>query len=218
MSPEDVAGTDHHGHPGPPGPAAMVALPLADRHRAGHRVDPRRPGGDHRRVDVGAAQREGHGISLLGPTSGSPAAIYVAGACIGALFFGQLTDRSAARSCSWSPGHLHRRHGATAFSINPIGTLRLSLHHRCRDRRRVRGDQLGDRRADPLRYRGRVDLDHQRVVLGGCRPRLGDACAADHGMRSTRVGWRRRLRTRRGPRSRRCSWCGATCPRAPAGC
>ena len=36
---------------------------------------------------------DGSGITSAPPTSARPAAIYVAGACLGALFFGQLTDR-----------------------------------------------------------------------------------------------------------------------------
>src|SRR4051794_29442772 len=36
---------------------------------------------------------EGSGISLDAAGIGTAAAIYVAGACVGALFFGQLTDR-----------------------------------------------------------------------------------------------------------------------------
>jgi MFS family permease len=36
---------------------------------------------------------EGSGISLGAGSIGTAAAVYVAGACVGALFFGQLTDR-----------------------------------------------------------------------------------------------------------------------------
>src|SRR5690349_11989762 len=41
--------------PGSPGPAAVVALSLVSRNRAWHGVDPRRPGGDDRRLDRFAA-------------------------------------------------------------------------------------------------------------------------------------------------------------------
>src|SRR5690349_14327342 len=36
---------------------------------------------------------KGSGISMTAGSIGTAAAVYVAGACLGALFFGQLTDR-----------------------------------------------------------------------------------------------------------------------------
>ena len=42
------------------------------------------------------------GLGMSNFDIGLAGAIYVAGACLGALVFGQLTDRTAARSCSSS--------------------------------------------------------------------------------------------------------------------
>ena len=79
-----------------------------------------------------------------------PAAIYVAGACLGALFFGQLTDRFGRKKLFLiTLGGLHRRHRADRVLDEPDVVLRLPLPHRRRHRRRVRRDQLRDRRADP---------------------------------------------------------------------
>ena len=83
--------------------------------------------------------------------SAQAAAIYVAGACLGALFFGYLTDRFGrkklftgdARRCTCVATV------ATAFSLGLPVLRRLPLLHRRGHRRRVLGDQLGDRRADP---------------------------------------------------------------------
>ena len=70
----------------------MVEVPLDDRRRPRHGLDPRRPRGDHRRVDVRRPQgrRDGRHLQLH---IGLAGALYVAGAGVGALFFGQLTDR-----------------------------------------------------------------------------------------------------------------------------
>jgi len=43
---------------------------------------------------------KGSGIDLTNGDIALAASIYIAGACLGALFFGQLTDRSAASACS----------------------------------------------------------------------------------------------------------------------
>lgn len=42
----------------------------------------------------------GSGISMSPGQIGTAAGIYVLGACLGALFFGQLTDRFGRRNCS----------------------------------------------------------------------------------------------------------------------
>jgi MFS family permease len=44
----------------------------------------------------------GSGIGSRAANIGIAAALYVSGACVGALFFGQLTDRYGARSSSCS--------------------------------------------------------------------------------------------------------------------
>jgi MFS family permease len=45
----------------------------------------------------------GSGISLDASQIGTAAAFYVAGTCIGALFFGQLTDRFGRKNSSCAP-------------------------------------------------------------------------------------------------------------------
>ena len=98
----------------------------------------------------------------LGMTSfqiGFAGAAYVAGACVGALFFGQLTDRLGRKKLFMvTPGRLLRRDRAHRLLDEPGLVLRRALPDRHRHRRRVRRDQLRHRRADPAKYRGRVDV------------------------------------------------------------
>ncbi len=95
---------------------------------------------------------KGSGISITTGQIGIAAAAYVAGACLGALFFGQLTDRLGRKKLFMiSLGRLHRRHRRDRRRVQRVVLLRCALHHRRGHRRRVRGDQLGDRRADPGR-------------------------------------------------------------------
>jgi MFS family permease len=80
-------------------------------------------------------------------TAGS---IYVAGACVGALFFGQLTDRLGRKRLFLTTLVVYLI-ATIANRVRGVGAvlLRRALLHRRGDRRRVRRDQLGDRRADP---------------------------------------------------------------------
>ena len=71
----------------------MVELSLESHRRPWHRLDPGWAGGHHRWQCRFASDRTGSGLSLSVSGVGTAAAIYVAGACIGALFFGQLCDR-----------------------------------------------------------------------------------------------------------------------------
>jgi MFS family permease len=68
-------------------------VPLDGRHRPRDGLDPRRPGSDDRRRDRPAPDRVGQWDRDHDGQIGTAAAVYVAGACCGALFFGQLTDR-----------------------------------------------------------------------------------------------------------------------------
>ena len=69
---------------------------------------------------------------------------------------------------------------------------RLSLPHRGGDRRRVLGDQLGDRRADPGAGAGLGRPGDQRHVLARGRGRLaGDAsCCSTRTSSRSNLGWR----------------------------
>ncbi len=99
------------------------------------------------------------GLGLDGGDIGFAGAIYVAGACIGALFFGQLTDRFGRKKLFiltllvYLVGTV-----ATAFSMNP------TFYFACRF---VTGTGIGGEYAAinsaideliPAKYRGRVDL------------------------------------------------------------
>ena len=71
----------------------MVALPLARGDRARDRLDPRRARGHDRRLPRADPGRAGERNRASPRPIALAQSIYVAGACIGALFFGQLTDR-----------------------------------------------------------------------------------------------------------------------------
>ena len=49
---------------------------------------------------AGRLVEEGSGLAITEAQIGQAAGIYVAGACLGVLFFGYLADRMGARSCS----------------------------------------------------------------------------------------------------------------------
>ena len=116
----------------------------------------------------------GSGIKLDASMIGTAAAFYVGGACLGALFFGQLTDRFGRKKLFLD----HARgvpdgDGGHGLLVRALVPLHGALLHRRRHRRRVCRDQLRDRRADP-RTRARArGPDHQRVVLARRGGRLG---------------------------------------------
>ncbi len=115
---------------------------------------------------------KGSGLVLDASQIGTAAAFYVAGACVGALFFGQLTDRFGRKKLFLlTLGVYIVATIATAFSFSPLVLLRRALLHRRRHRRRVRGDQLGDRRADPGPGARPGRPDDQRQLLARRRRR-----------------------------------------------
>ena len=64
---------------------------------------------------------KGSGISISSGQIGTAAAIYVAGACLGALFFGQLTDRFGRKKLFVLTLAVYiTATTATAFSMSPI--------------------------------------------------------------------------------------------------
>ena len=123
--------------PSPPRPPAVVAMPLDDRDRAGHGLDPRRPRGDDRRQHRRPADRKGQRPrASTRVRSASRRAFYVAGACVGALFFGRLTDRFGRKKLFLiTLARLHRRHRGDRLLLRPLVVLRVPLLHRRRDRR-----------------------------------------------------------------------------------
>jgi MFS family permease len=81
-------------------------------------VDPGRPGSNHRRNISGQISKPGSGIHITqGQITGFGAAMYVAGACVGALFFGWLTDRFLATffHVTTNPGYY--------FAVIAVGKL-----------------------------------------------------------------------------------------------
>ena len=76
------------------------------------------------------------GLGLTSSDIGLAGAVYVAGACIGALFFGQLTDRFGRKKLFLiTLGALHRGHGADRLLDEPHLVLRLPVLHRGGHRR-----------------------------------------------------------------------------------
>ena len=151
---------------------------------------------------------------------GLAGAIYVAGACIGALFFGQLTDRFGRKKLFLiTLGVYMVGDRADRVLDEPDVVLRLPVPHRRRHRRRVRRDQLRDRRADPGQVPRPDRHRHQRLVLGRRRGRL--RCSPSRC--STRRSSTRRSAGGSPSGSARssasASWSSAaTCRRARAGC
>jgi MFS family permease len=76
---------------------------------------------------------------------GLAGAVYVAGGCLGALVFGQLTDRFGRKKLFLSHLVSNRRDGAHRFLTESTLVLRMPFLDRCRDRWRVRSHQLRDR-------------------------------------------------------------------------
>ena len=124
-----------------------------------------------------ALKPESTGLGLSSSDIGMAGAIYVAGACVGALFFGQLTDRFGRKKLFLiTLGVYTAATVATAFAPTAAVVLRRPRADRCRHRRRVRRDQLRDRRADPREVPRPGRHRDQRLVLD----RRRRWCAADH--------------------------------------
>ena len=109
---------------------------------------------------------KGSGIAITDAQIGQAAALYVAGACVGALFFGWLADRLGRKKLFLITLALYLVATiATAFSQIVPDVRDLPLLHRRGHRRRVRGDQLRHRRADPGAGARHRRPHHQRLVL-----------------------------------------------------
>jgi MFS family permease len=106
-----------------------------------------------------ALKPESTGLGLTSSQIGQAGAVYVAGACIGALFFGQLTDRFGRKKLFlitlgvYTVGTV-----LTAFSMNPL------FYFACRA---ITGAGIGGEYAAinsaideliPAKYRGRIDI------------------------------------------------------------
>ena len=106
---------------------------------------------------------------------------YLAGAVLGAIFFGWLTDRLGPQETV-----LHHAHRLSAgdrrdgIFVESLELPAVPLHHRRGDRRRIRGDQFDHPGAD-AGARARLDRSrHQRLVLdrrGARRARARSCCS-----------------------------------------
>jgi MFS family permease len=134
----------------------------------------------------------GSGVGLNASTIGTAAAIYVAGACLGALVFGQLTDRfGRKRLFTLTLAIYIAATVATAFSFAPW------FFFLCRF---VTGMGIGGEYAAinsaideliPARVRGRVDLFiNGSYWLGAAIGSVGSLVVLNTSLFATDVGWR----------------------------
>jgi MFS family permease len=135
---------------------------------------------------------KGSGITLDPSQIGTAAAFYVAGACIGALFFGQLTDRfgrkklflvtlgvyivaTVATAFSFAPWYFY---AARFFTGSGIGGEYAAINSAI--------DEL-----IPARVRGRVDLIiNGSYWVGAAAGALGAVVLLDTALFAADVGWR----------------------------
>ncbi len=160
------------------------------------------------------------GLGLSSSDIGLAGAVYVAGACIGALFFGQLTDRFGRKKLFMiTLGVYTVATVLTAFSMNPM------WYFACRF---LTGAGIGGEYAAinsaideliPAKYRGRIDIAiNGSFWVGAAAGALLTIPLLD----PTIVNPATRLAAApsgSAPSSRSAScWSGATCRRARAGC
>ena len=166
-----------------------------------------------------ALKPDGTGLGMSSSDIGLAGAIYVAGACVGALFFGQLTDRFGRKKLFLiTLGVYTVATVLTAFSMNPM------WYFACRF---LTGTGIGGEYAAinsaideliPAKYRGRIDIAINGSFWVGAAggslltiPLLDPKSSTRPSAGGSRSGWAR------SSRSASCS-CGATCRRARAGC
>jgi MFS family permease len=134
--------------------------------------------------------RTGLGMSAF--DIGLAGAVYVAGACLGALFFGQLTDRFGRKKLFMiTLGVYLLGTVLTAFSMNPM------WYFACRF---VTGAGIGGEYAAinsaideliPARYRGRVDIAiNGSFWIGAAGGSLLTVLLLDHSVFPAEYGWR----------------------------
>jgi MFS family permease len=142
---------------------------------------------------IGARLTEpGAGLGLTTSSIGTAAAVYVAGACLGALFFGQLTDRFGRKRLFTITLALYIvATVATAFSFSPWYFFLVRF---------ITGMAIGGEYAAinsaideliPARVRGRVDLMiNGSYWLGAAIGGVGSIVLLNKAIFAANVGWR----------------------------
>jgi MFS family permease len=135
---------------------------------------------------------KGSGVGLSAGSIGTAAAIYVVGACVGALFFGQLTDRfGRKRLFMLTLGFYICATVLTAFSMNPMWYFGARF---------LTGAGIGGEYAAinsaideliPAKYRGRVDIAiNGSFWVGAAAGSLLTIPLLDPTIVSASLGWR----------------------------
>ena len=116
---------------------------------------------------VAGALRQSPVLQFSSSDVGLVGSAYLAGAVLGAVFFGWLTDRLGRKKLFFITLAVYlRRHRGDGLLLEPVELRPVPLSHRRRHRRRVRGHQLHHPGADPG-PRARLDRSrHQRQLLG----------------------------------------------------
>ena len=141
---------------------------------------------------VSAVLQEPESLHFTGTQIGLLGTAYLAGAVLGALVFGYLTDRLGRKKLFTVTLGLYLVAAfLTAFSWDFCELRRLPLPHRRGDRRRILGDQLGHRRADPRRVRGWADLAINGTFwVGAAVGSLASIVLLDPVLFPVDLGWR----------------------------
>ena len=168
---------------------------------------------------VAGALKESPVLRFSNADVGLAGSAYLAGAVLGAIFFGWLTDRLGRKKLFFITLSVYLRGDRRdRVLVESLELPALPLHHRRRHRRRIRGDQFDHPGTDPG-ARARLDRPrHQRLVLDrrGARRARGDRAARPRRDRS-RARLARRLPDRRAAAPASCSSCGCGCRKVRAG-
>ncbi len=169
----------------------------------------------------GRLSEPGAGVGLTAAqVSGWAASLYIAGACIGALIFGQLTDRFGRKRLFMVTLSIYLLGTVlTAFSFSP------AWFFACRF---ITGMGIGGEYSAinsaideliPAKQRGRVDVSiNGSYWLGGVGGALLSVVMLNTAIFSDRSGLAPVVRAAARSSVSACCWCAATCRRARAGC
>ena len=153
---------------------------------------------------IAGALQESPVLHFTAAQVGLVASAYLAGAVIGAVLFGYLTDRFGRRRLFMvTLGALSRRHRGDGAVLGFLELCDVPRADRRRHRRRVRGDQLGDPGADPGARTAAAPISRSTAASGSARRSARSArwCCWTRPA-AAGLGLARRLRHRRGARAR----------------